>query len=121
MYQKFPFQYLACQYYNKYTLESLLKKSPCISCRYHIPENVVMEVIKAVIKDSLDSIVAYTGLHYSTLSINYEHHRTSEKVKYRCFFFISIRTRNGPTGAPFNLSTCGLLQVVAKIWKFYLI
>ena len=37
------------------------------------------------------------------------------------FFFISIRTRNGPTGAPFNLSTCGLLQVVAKIWKFYLI
>ena len=37
------------------------------------------------------------------------------------FFFISIRTQNGPTGAPFNLSTCGLLQVVAKIWKFYLI
>ena len=35
--------------------------------------------------------------------------------------FLSIRTRNGPTGAPFNLLTCGLLQVVPKIWKFYLI
>ena len=40
-------------------------------------------------------------------------------LMYR-FFFISIRTRHGPTGAP-NLSSCGLLQVVAKIWKFYLI
>ena len=36
-------------------------------------------------------------------------------------FFISIQTRNGHTGAPFILSTCDLLQVVAKTGEFCLI
>ena len=36
-------------------------------------------------------------------------------------FFLSIRTRNGPTGAPFILSTCDLLQIVAKTNEFRLI
>ena len=37
------------------------------------------------------------------------------------YFFISIQTRNSPTGAPFNLSTCDLLQIVAIEGEFYLI
>ena len=36
-------------------------------------------------------------------------------------FFISIRTRNGPTAPPLDLSTCDLLQVVANALKFRLI
>ena len=36
-------------------------------------------------------------------------------------FFLSIRTRNGPTGAPFILLTCDLLQVVANEEEFCLI
>ena len=42
-------------------------------------------------------------------------------VKYTGFFFLSIRTRNGPTGAPFILSTCDLLQIVAIEKEFCLI
>ena len=36
-------------------------------------------------------------------------------------FFLSIQTRNGPAGAPFILSTCGLLQIVAIEKEFCLI
>ena len=36
-------------------------------------------------------------------------------------FFLSIRTRNGPVAAPFILSTCDLLQIVAKTREFRLI
>ena len=36
-------------------------------------------------------------------------------------FFLSIRTRNGPAAAPFILSTCDLLQIVAKTREFRLI
>merc|ERR1712015_49582 len=40
--------------------------------------------------------------------------------KYRVFY-LSIRTRNGPAGTPFILSTCGLLQIVAIEKEFCLI
>ena len=33
------------------------------------------------------------------------------------FFSFSIRAQNGPTGTPFKLSTCNLLQVVANTWN----
>ena len=36
-------------------------------------------------------------------------------------FFLSIRKRFGPAGAPFILSTCGLLQIVAIEKEFCLI
>ena len=36
-------------------------------------------------------------------------------------FFLSIGTRNGPVAAPFILSTCDLLQIVAKTNEFRLI
>ena len=42
-------------------------------------------------------------------------------LKCTGFFYLSIRTRNGPTGAPFILSTCDLLQIVAKTSEFRLI
>ena len=37
------------------------------------------------------------------------------------FFFLSIRTRFGPAGAPFIFSTCGLLQIVVYEREFCLI
>ena len=40
---------------------------------------------------------------------------------YTGLFFLSIRTRNGPVAAPFILSTCDLLQIVAKTREFRLI
>ena len=36
-------------------------------------------------------------------------------------FFLSIRKRFGPAGAPFILSTCGLLQIVVYEKEFCLI
>ena len=46
--------------------------------------------------------------------------RFDKKNLYRVFF-LSIRTRNGPVAASFILSTCDLLQIVAKTREFRLI
>ena len=40
---------------------------------------------------------------------------------YTGCFYLSIQTRNGPTGAPFILSRCDLLQFVANVGEFSLI
>ena len=45
---------------------------------------------------------------------------TSDPIEYSSYGFF-IRTGNGPTDAPFSLSTCDLLQVVASALKFRLI
>ena len=42
-------------------------------------------------------------------------------LTYTGFFFLSIRTRFGPAGAPFIFSTCGLLQIVVYEREFCLI
>ena len=46
--------------------------------------------------------------------------KTHTYYMYRVVF-LSIRKRFGPTGAPFILSTCDLLQIVAKTREFRLI
>ena len=49
-----------------------------------------------------------------------EYKRNASLAKYRVFF-LSIRKRFGPAVAPFILSTCDLLQIVAKTREFRLI
>ena len=45
----------------------------------------------------------------------------SAYIHIQGFFFLSIRKRFGPAGAPFILSTCGLLQIVVFEKEFCLI